>query len=64
MIIYPMKAHKIKGTREEMQYNQLIMTGADSQGQNNYGEECLVQILSFIKKETQEKVVCIEFKNL
>lgn len=43
-----------------MQYNQLIMTGADSQGQNNYGEECLVQILSFIKKETeQEKVVFV-----
>lgn len=60
MIIYPMKPHKIKGTRKEMQYNQLIMTGADSQGQNNYGEECLVQILSFIKKETeQEKVVFV-----
>lgn len=60
MIIYPMKEHKIKGTREEMQYNQLIMTGADSQGQNNHAEECLVQILSFIKKETeQEKVVFV-----
>lgn len=38
-----------------MQCNQLILTVAHSQGQNNYGEECLAQILGFLKEKTESK---------